>query len=196
LNGLNTTDPAEQAQLVGVEAQLLSDAGKQEEAYSLMEKAAAKNPKNPDLLYDFALMAEKAGHVEVMEKTLRRVMAQAPENQQAYNALGYSLAERNVRLPEALQLIRKAQGMAPDDPFIMDSMGWVQYRLGNLDEAEAQLRRAYALRPDADIAVHLGEVLWQKGNKDDAIALWREAHAKDPRNDALRTTLARFKQSL
>jgi tetratricopeptide (TPR) repeat protein len=196
LSGLNPTDPAEQVQLVGVEAQLLSDAGKQEEAYRLMEKAAAKNPKNPDLLYDFALMAEKAGHTEVMEKTLRRVMALAPENQQAYNALGYSLAERNVRLPEALQLIRKAQGMAPDDPFIMDSMGWVQYRMGNLDEAEAQLRRAYGLRPDADIAVHLGEVLWKKGQKDDAIALWRAAHAKDPRNDALRTTLVRFKQSL
>jgi len=196
LTGLNPTDPAEQVQLVGVEAQLLSDAGKQEEAYRLMEKAAAKNPKNPDLLYDFALMAEKAGHAEVMEKTLRRVMALAPENQQAYNALGYSLAERNVRLPEALQLIRKAQGMAPDDPFIMDSMGWVQYRMGNLDEAEAQLRRAYGLRPDADIAVHLGEVLWKKGQKDDAIALWRAAHAKDPRNDALRTTLVRFKQSL
>ena len=196
LTGLNPTDPAEQVQLVGVEAQLLSDAGKQEEAYRLMEKAAAKNPKNPDLLYDFALMAEKAGHAEVMEKTLRRVMALAPENQQAYNALGYSLAERNVRLPEALQLIRKAQGMAPDDPFIMDSMGWVQYRMGNLDEAEAQLRRAYGLRPDADIAVHLGEVLWKKGQKDDAIALWRAAHAKDPKNDALRTTLVRFKQSL
>jgi tetratricopeptide (TPR) repeat protein len=101
-----------------------------------------------------------------------------------------------VRLPEALQLIRKAQGMAPDDPFIMDSMGWVQYRMGNLDEAEAQLRRAYGLRPDADIAVHLGEVLWKKGQKDDAIALWRAAHAKDPKSDALRTTLARFKQSL
>jgi tetratricopeptide (TPR) repeat protein len=196
LTGLNPTDPAEQVQLVGVEAQLLSDAGKQEEAYRLMEKAAAKNPTNPDLLYDFALMAEKAGHAEVMEKNLRRVMVLAPENQQAYNALGYSLAERNVRLPEALQLIRKAQGMAPDDPFIMDSMGWVQYRMGNLDEAEAQLRRAYGLRPDADIAVHLGEVLWKKGQKDDAIALWRAAHVKDPRNDALRTTLVRFKQSL
>jgi tetratricopeptide (TPR) repeat protein len=196
LSGLNPTDPAEQVQLVGVEAQLLSDAGRQEEAYRLMEKAVAKNPKNPDLLYDFALMAEKAGHTEVMEKTLRRVMVLAPENQQAYNALGYSLAERNMRLPEALQLIRKAQGMAPDDPFIMDSMGWVQYRMGNLDEAEAQLRRAYGLRPDADIAVHLGEVLWKKGQKDDAIALWRAAHAKDPRNDALRTTLVRFKQSL
>lgn len=196
LTALSPADPADQAQLVGVEVQLLTNAGQPAEAYRLMEKAVAKFPKNPDLLYDFALMAEKAGKVDIMEKTLRRVMAQAPGNQQAYNALGYSLADRNVRLPEALQLIRKAQGMAPDDPFIMDSMGWVQYRMGNLDEAEAQLRRAYALRADADIAVHLGEVLWKKGQKDDALALWRSAQAKDPRNDALRTTLARFNQSL
>ena len=196
LAGLSPAEPAEQAQLLGIEAQLLTDAGKSGEAYTLMEKAAAKYPKNPDLLYDFALMAEKTGRVDVMEKTLRRVMAQAPDNQHAYNALGYSLAERNIRLPEALKLIQKAQQMAPNDPFIMDSMGWVQYRIGNLDEAEAQLRRAYALRNDADIAVHLGEVLWKQGKQDDALALWRAAHAKDPRNDSLRTTLARFKQSL
>jgi Flp pilus assembly protein TadD len=161
-----------------------------------MEKAAAKYPTNPDLLYDFALMAEKAGRVDVMEKTLRRVMAQAPDNQHAYNALGYSLADRNVRLPEALQLIRKAQGMAPDDPFIMDSMGWVHFRMGNLAEAEAQLRKAYALRSDADIAVHLGEVLWKQGKQDEARELWRAAHAKDPRNDSLRSTLARLNQAL
>ena len=196
LSGLSPEEPAERAQLISVEAQLLNEAGKAAEAYRLMEQATAKYPKNPDLLYDFALMAEKAGKVDVMEKTLRRVMAQAPDNQHAYNALGYSLAERNVRLPEALQLIRKAQEMAPHDPVIMDSMGWVHYRMGNLDEAEAQLRRAYELRADADIAVHLGEVLWKKGQKDDALALWRAAQAKDPRNDALRTTLARLNQAL
>jgi Flp pilus assembly protein TadD len=196
LAAITPAEPAERAQVIGVEAQLLTEAGKKDEAYALMEKAAAKYPKNPDLLYDFALMAERAGRVDVMEKTLRCVMAQAPDNQHAYNALGYSLAERNVRLPEALQLIRKAQEMAPNDPFIMDSMGWVHYRMGNLDEAEAQLRRAYELRADADIAVHLGEVLWKKGNKEDALALWRAARAKDPRNDSLRTTLARLKQTL
>ncbi len=196
LTGLSPTEPAEQAQLIGVEAQLLTDAGKPDEAYKLMEKAAAKYPKNPDLLYDFALMAEKAGRVDVMEKTLRRVMVQAPDNQHAYNALGYSLADRNVRLPEALKLIQKAQGMAPDDPFIMDSMGWVHFRMGNMEEAEAQLRKAYALRSDADIAVHLGEVLWKQGKKDEARELWRAAHAKDPRNDSLRTTLARLNQVL
>jgi Flp pilus assembly protein TadD len=101
-----------------------------------------------------------------------------------------------VRLPEAFQLIDKAMKMAPGDPFIMDSMGWVQYRMGNLKEAEAQLRKAYALRSDPEIAVHLGEVLWQEGRKADAQKLWREASSKDPQNDTLKSTLARLRVSL
>ena len=101
-----------------------------------------------------------------------------------------------MRLPEALALIGKALAMAPGDPFIMDSMGWVQYRLGNLDQAELHLRRAYALRSDVEIAVHLGEVLWKKGQKEDAQKMWREARAKDPKNDTLKSTLARLQLSL
>jgi Flp pilus assembly protein TadD len=161
-----------------------------------MHSAAPRFQSSPEFLYDYALMAEKAGQLEVMEKALRQVMEQAPDNHHAYNALGYSLAERNVRLPEAYQLIDKAMKMAPGDPFIMDSMGWVQYRLGNLKEAEAHLRRAYALRSDPEIAVHLGEVLWQQGRKADAQKLWREAKAKDPQNEVLRDTLARLRLSL
>jgi Flp pilus assembly protein TadD len=131
-----------------------------------------------------------------MEKSLRKVIAKSPDNMQAYNALGYSLADRNVRLKEAHQLIAKALKMAPDDPFILDSMGWVQYRMGKLDEAETHLRKAYSLRSDPEIAVHLGEVLWKKGEKDDARKLWREAQVKDPKNDALKSTLARLHQTL
>ena len=113
-----------------------------------------------------------------------------------YNALGYAFAERNVRLDEAYDLVDKALKIAPGDPFIMDSMGWVQYRLGHLPEAEDLLRRAYAVRADPEIAVHLGEVLWQKGDKDNAQKMWREAQAKDPKNDTLKNTLARLNQSL
>ena len=142
------------------------------------------------------LLAEKLGRVDVMEKALRDVMLLAPDNHHAYNALGYSLAERNVRLQEAYTLVAKALEMAPGDPFIMDSMGWVQYRLGKLDEAEKYLRNAYALRRDPEIAVHLGEVLFKKGQLAAAQELWREARAKDPQNDTLRTTLARLRQSL
>jgi tetratricopeptide (TPR) repeat protein len=196
LAGLSAGEPSEQAQVVLAEGQILRAAGRQEQAYALMQAGVAKFPANPDLLYDFALLAEKAGHLDVMEKSLRAVMQQAPDNHHAYNALGYSLAERNVRLPEALELIGKALKLAPGDPFIMDSMGWVQYRLGNLNAAESQLRQAYALRSDPEIAVHLGEVLWQQGQKVDAQKLWREALAKDPKNDSLKNTLARLKLSL
>jgi tetratricopeptide (TPR) repeat protein len=193
---LNTGGPAEQAQLVLTEAQILREAGRQEDAYTVLKAGVARFPSNPDLLYDFALLAEKTGRHDVMEKSLREVMQQAPDNHHAYNALGYSLAERNVRLQEAQELIAKALKLAPGDPFIMDSMGWVQYRLGNLNAAEAQLRQAYALRSDPEIAVHLGEVLWHKGLKADAQKLWREARAKDPKNDTLRNTLARLHLSL
>jgi tetratricopeptide (TPR) repeat protein len=196
LASLKPSEPAAQAQLAAAEAQVLRDAGQAEQAYLLMQAAAKRFPDNPDLLYDFALLAEKTGQVEVMESTLRQVMRLAPDNHHAYNALGYSLAERNVRLQEARALIEKALAMAPEDPFIMDSMGWVEYRLGNLDAAEAHLRRAYSLRRDPEIAVHLGEVLWKKGRQADAQQLWREARAKDPQNDTLRSTLARLRLSL
>ena len=196
LAGIKTDDPADQAQLVLAQGQILRDAGRSDAAYAVLEEGARRFPASPDLLYDFALLAEKTGHLDVMEAALRAVMAQAPDNQHAYNALGYSLAERNVRLPEALALIEKALTMAPGDPFIMDSMGWVQFRLGHLNEAEEHLRRAYALRSDAEIAVHLGEVLWSKGKKADAQKLWREARAKDPKNDTLKSTLARLHASL
>ena len=196
LGDVKPAEPARQAQVMAAEAQLLRQANQLPEAYAVMEAATKQFPKNPDLLYDFALLAEKLGKVDVMEAQLREVMAQAPDNHHAYNALGYSLAERNVRLQEAYGLIAKALEMAPDDPFIMDSMGWIHYRMGNLNEAEKFLRRAYGVRRDAEIGVHLGEVLWQKGDKSAAQKLWRDARAKDPQNDALRETLARLGQSL
>ncbi|MHA4869178.1 tetratricopeptide repeat protein [Duganella sp. PWIR1] len=193
---LKPTDPADQAQVFQTDAQLLRDAGDHRAAYVVLENAIKRYPDNPDLLYDFALVAEKLGQLELMEKSLRQVMIAAPDNQHAYNALGYSLAERNERLPEAHALIDKAMQMAPGDPFIMDSMGWVQFRMGNLNEAESFLRRAYALRNDPEIAVHLGEVLHAKGDLEGAQKMWKEAQAKDPKNDALKSTLARLKQSL
>ncbi|NML63006.1 tetratricopeptide repeat protein [Massilia sp. RP-1-19] len=196
LAGLSPSEATQQAQVVLTEGQILRDAGQGQAAYLVLEDGARKFPKNPDLLYDFALQAEKLGRVDVMEKALREVMVLAPDNHHAYNALGYSLAERNVRLAEALALIDKALKMAPEDPFIMDSLGWVHYRMGKLDAAEALLRKAYALRKDAEIAVHLGEVLWRKGAQEEARKLLREARAKDPKSDTLRNTLARLQLKL
>ncbi len=191
-----TTDSGEQTQILLADAQILRDAGYGPSAYTVLENGLKRFPGNTELLYDFALAAEKLGKMDVMEKSLRAVIAQSPDNQQAYNALGYSFAERNIRLPEAYKLIEKALKMAPDDPFIIDSMGWVQFRMGHLQQAEELLRRAYALRSDPDIAVHLGEVLWQKGDRTDAKKLWREAKDKDPKNDSLKGMLMRLNLSL
>ena len=186
----------EQAQLVLAEAQILRDANQSAAALTVLAEALKRYPDNTDLLYDYAMVAEKANNLEAMEKALRRVMELAPTNQNAYNALGYSFAERNIRLPEAYVLVEKALTIAPEDPFIMDSLGWVQFRLGKLKEAEDLLRRAYAVRPDPEIAVHLGEVLWVKGQKDDAQKFWRDANTKDPKNDTLKSTLARLRVAL
>jgi tetratricopeptide (TPR) repeat protein len=187
---------AEQSQVLLAESQVLRDAGQQQQAFDLLQSGTVKFPANADVLYDYAMLAEKIGRFDDMESALRQVMVKAPDNQHAYNALGYSLAERNVRLPEAFDLISKALQMAPDDPFIMDSMGWVHFRMGNLSAAEKQLRQAYAVRNDPEIAVHLGEVLWQKGQQADARKLWREANNKDPKNDTLKSTLSRLRASM
>jgi predicted Zn-dependent protease len=196
LHELNVAGEREQSQVIIAEGQILRDANQLPEALKVLQAGLQQFPNNTDLLYDYAMVAEKSSQWNVMESALRKIMELAPENQHAYNALGYSLAERNVRLEEAFTLIDKALKLAPDDPFIMDSMGWVQFRLGHLKEAEGVLRRAYELRPDVEIAAHLGEVLWVNGQKDDAQKLWRDARTKDPQNDTLKSTLARLNVNL
>jgi tetratricopeptide (TPR) repeat protein len=186
----------ESAQLLLAEAQLLRNANQVPEGQEVLAAGLKRYPNNVDLLYDYAMLAEKANNLELMETTLRKVIKLAPSNQHAYNALGYSLAERNIRLTEAFTLVEKALELAPQDPFIMDSMGWVQFRLGRLQEAETLLRRAYALRNDPEIGTHLGEVLWVKGQQEDAKQLWRDASSKDPKNDTLKSTLARLQVNL
>jgi Flp pilus assembly protein TadD len=131
-----------------------------------------------------------------MERTLRRVIELKPDHHHAYNALGYSLAERNQRLPEARDLIAKALELSPNDPFITDSLGWVEYRLGNHAQALVHLRRAYASRPDTEIAAHLGEVLWVSGQRDEARRIWREGRERDADNEVMRETLSRLQVRL
>ncbi len=186
----------DRVQLLLAEGQILRTANLAKEGMVVLEAGLKQFPENPELLYDYAMLAEKLDQLGVMETALRKVIRISPGNQHAYNALGYSLAERNIRLEEAYTLIERALSMAPDDPFIMDSMGWVQFRLGRLKEAEALLRKAYSIRPDPEIAVHLGEVLWVIGMRDDARKFWRDASTKDPKNDTLRTTLARLQVRL
>ncbi|MCH8619483.1 tetratricopeptide repeat protein [Undibacterium sp. TS12] len=193
LRSIKATSEAEQVQLVQSEAQLLRDAGKADQAKAVLEEGIKQQPNNPDLLYDFAMLAESQKELDRMEASLRKVIELAPNSQHAYNALGYSFADRNVRLDEAVTLIEKANQIAPDDPFILDSLGWVNFRLSKFPEAEQALRRAYQMRPDAEIAVHLGEVLWTMGQKDNAKKIWRDAQQKDPDNLTLKETLDRLK---
>jgi len=189
------SDEATRAKLMA-ESQLLREAQAWQAAEQLLARANERFPNDPDLLYEQSMMSEKLGRLDAMEAQLKRVIALKPDHHHAYNALGYSLADRNVRLPEARELIVKALSFAPNEPFIMDSMGWVEYRLGNKPEALRLLRQAYGSRPDAEIAAHLGEVLWVSGEQDEARRIWQEAARRDPKNGALKETLARLKAKL
>jgi len=166
------------------------------EAEQVMGQASKAFPDDVDLLYEQAMLNEKLDRVDEMERLLRRVIALKADHPHAYNALGYSLAERNLRLPEARALIQKALELSPGEPSITDSMGWVEYRLGNREEAIRLLRRAYLARPDPEIAAHLGEVLWSAGQSEEARRVFREARLRDAQNDVLRETLARLRVDL
>jgi len=178
------------------EAQLLRDVKQWGEANTVLATANQKFPDDPDLLYEQSMMVEKLNRMDEMEKLLRRVIELKPDHHHAYNALGYSLADRNLRLPEARELIQKALALAPGEPFITDSLGWVEYRLGNRDEALRLLQQAYKSRPDVEIGVHLGEVLWMNGQRDEARRILREVRAKDNTNDVLKETLTRLRVDL
>ena len=175
------------------ELQLLREYRQWQAAFDLLAQHAGNDL---DLLYEQAMMAEKLNQIEEMEKILRSVISKDPTYFNAYNALGFSLADRNVRLKEAKELIVKALNLAPGDPFITDSLGWVEFRLGNTSQALALLERAFKDRADAEIAAHLGEVLWQLKRESDAIAVWRQGLEIAPTNETLQQTLQRFKPSL
>ena len=166
------------------------------EAEQVMAQANKTFPDDTDLLYEQAMLDEKLDRMDDMERLLRRVIALKPDHQHAYNALGYSFAERNIRLPEARELIKKALELSPGEPSITDSMGWVEYRLDHRDEAIRLLRDAYQARPDPEIAAHLGEVLWSAGQPEEARRVFRDARARDAQNDVLRETLARLRVDL
>src|SRR5882762_61162 len=184
----------QRVQLILAEAQLLRDANQPKTAFDLVGQALDRVPNNPELLYDYAMLAEKIERVDILEASLRKLIEIRPEHAHAYNALGYSLADRNQRLPEARELIEKALQLAPDDSFIIDSMGWVLYRMGNLKDSLGYLRRAFAGRPDPEIAAHLGEVLWAMGERAEAERVWGDATRETPDNETLANTIKRLKR--
>ncbi len=188
--------PADARAKIAAEAQLLREVKRWAPAYEVLAAAAERFPEDVDLLYEQAMVAEKLDRLDDMERLLRRVIEIKPDHGHARNALGYSLADRGLRLEEARELIRTALALMPGDPFITDSLGWVEFRLGNLEEAERHLRQAWSSRPDTEIGAHLGEVLWALGRRDEARRIWRQAQARDGSNEVLRETLARLQVGL
>ena len=192
LQGLKPASEEQRQMVVVARAQILRHAKRFNEAYQLLDKAL-KTQKDPtDLLYDHAVAAEGIGRFDIAEKDLRRLIKARPDEANAYNALGYMLADRNVRLPEALELIEKANRLLPDNPHILDSLGWVYFRTGRIDDAIAIFQKIWLRLPEAELGTHYGEVLWAKGNREAARAVWRETQKIDPDNKLLRDTLQRL----
>ena len=192
LHKLPVANDQQVAHLILAEAQILRRSKAHQEVFNLLNNGLKKLPDYPELLYDRALAADKLGKFNILEQDLRKLIQLKPDNAHAYNALGYSLAERGAQLPEALKLIRRAVELSPEDPYIMDSLGWVYYRMGNFSDGLNYLNLAFAARPDPEIAAHLGEVLWVQGAKEDAKNIWRSALEKDPGNEVLLETMQRF----
>jgi tetratricopeptide (TPR) repeat protein len=193
LDDLSDLNNEQMVLVIQTQANLLVQAKRHQEAYDLLDKAVKNLPNTPGIIYDYAMAAEKLDYLDVVERELRKLIQIKPDFAQAYNALGYSLADHNIKLDEARTLIEKALALSPNDYFILDSMGWVQYRLGKLDKAVDYLRRAYTVQTDPEIAAHLGEVLWQQGKRDEALQIWGEALRDHPDNEVLQSTSKKFK---
>lgn len=189
IQGISPRSAGEARAKLLAQVALLRDNRQYQRAYDLLASASGADP---DLLYDQAMLAEKLGKPGDMERLLRQLISVQPDNAQAYNALGYSLADRGERLPEAKELIQKALQLSPGDAYITDSLGWVEYRMGNKEEAARLLETAYKTRPDVEIAAHLGEVLWSLGERDRAISVWKQGQKADADNQTLRDTLQRL----
>ncbi len=193
LSNLAAADDEERVKIAQAEAQIMREAGNFEGAVVALSKALEKMPDSPDLLYDRAMAAEKINRLDLVESDLRHLIALKPNYAHAYNALGYTLADRTPRLKEALELLEKALSLSPDDPFILDSMGWALFKSKRYAEAADMLRRAHAAQPDPDIAAHLGEALWMNGDKDEARRIWSGSLQNHPGNESLRETTSRLK---
>ncbi|MGQ0522944.1 MAG: tetratricopeptide repeat protein [Betaproteobacteria bacterium] len=192
LQQVSPRNTQQRVQLTQAEAQLLREATAYQDAFDLLGRALEKLPDSHELLYDHAMAAEKVNRLDVLEANLRKLITLRPDHAHAHNALGYTFADRNERLDEARQLIETALKLAPEDPFIMDSMGWVLYRQGQIAQALDYLKRAHALRPDPEIAAHLGELLWVSGQRDEARKLWSSVQKEHPNNEVLQNTVNRF----
>jgi len=174
------------------EAQILLDSGDLDNAFKVLNDGVRALPEDMSLRYTRALTAVGLGQLELAESDLREIISAQPDNAAAINALGYTLADMTERYDEAEQLILQAYELQPDDASIIDSMGWISYRLGRLPEAEGYLREAWKTMRNAEVAAHLGEVLWVSGQKDEARSIWRLGRELESNNEILIGTMQRF----
>jgi tetratricopeptide (TPR) repeat protein len=179
-------------QLYLIEAETLANNNQSDRAWQVLGQALKQYPDDLNLLYTRAMLAEKRDDLSQMEKDLRAIIKREPDNAMALNALGYTLSDRTTRYAEAKVLIERAHTLNPEDPAVLDSLGWVNYRLGNLDEAERLLRQALERFPDHEVAAHLGEVLWANGKQREARKVWSKALEQQPDSPILRSTLRRL----
>lgn len=193
LDELENLNTEQQIVVIKAQAAILGKAKLNQEAFDLLEAAVKNLPNTPELVYDYALAAERIKKFDLMESELRRAIAFKPDFAAAYNALGYSFADRNIKVDEAVSLIQKALELSPNDHYMLDSLGWAYYRKGDLDQAIKYLQQAYSINPDPEIAAHLGEVLWQKGRHDQAKKIWNDALVINPDNEVLIATANKFK---
>ena len=192
LHQMQAANNQQRVQLLLIETQLLREAKRLEDAYQVLQQGLEKLPNHPDLLYETAMLADRIGKPDIFEQLIRKLIQIRPDYAHAYNALGYSLLERNERIPEAVELVEKALQLAPDDAAIMDSVGWGYYRIGKLDESLKLLRRAFAGNPDPEAAAHLGEVLWVHGDREEARKIWQDSLKANPGNVPLQTVIKKF----
>ncbi len=192
LSHMRSQHPKHAPTLYIIEADVLSRSGQKTEAFNLLGDALKQSPEHIDLRYTRAMLAEKIDRLDVLETDLRVIIERNPKNAAALNALGYTLADRTERSQEALQLIQRARDLDPKDPAIIDSLGWVYYRLGNLPKAVTLLKEAYESFPDHEVAAHLGEVLWMMGDQDKAKTVWSEGLEMNPQSPILRDTFLRL----
>ncbi len=192
LDEVNDLTPEQQILVIQTEASMLNQAKREQEAFELLQKATQNWPGSVELIYDYAMSAERVGKLDVMEAELRKTIKLKPDFAAAYNALGYSFADRNIKLQEAKNLIETALQIQPDDHYMLDSLGWVHYRLGNLEKAAENLRKAYGVQADPEIAAHLGEVLWKQGKYEEAKKIWASALKEHPENATLVATAKKF----
>ena len=192
LDEVEDLTPEQQMLVIQTEASMLTQAKREQEAFDMLQKATQNWPDAVELIYDFAMSAERVGKLDVMETELRKTIKLKPDFAAAYNALGYSFADRNIKLQEAKNLIETALELQPGDHYMLDSLGWVHYRMGNLEKAAESLRKAYEVQSDPEIAAHLGEVLWKQGKEEEAKKIWSSALREYPENAVLVATAKKF----